>query len=355
MTIPSSVEVTRTCQTTAPDSFTTAALLGALEGAWVAIRSHHPDVPAAIIVVGSGSTSAKSSDLKYGHYATLRWQLGEHLLPEVLVSGEGLHRTPVEVLSTLLHEATHALADRRGIQDTSRQGRWHNQRFATLAGELGLIAEKDPHIGWSPCTLAEHTQRRYAGVLTALTAAMRAYRHPEDGIERTRTNNNNGHVLTCDCPRRIRVSVKVADEGPIHCGICHSVFLTEEQRELGVDPRPRPDVYDPTGAYHDGMPTYPYRLAPRGLATRRQLRRLDLRPAGQPIAAQILWRQGTRVAYLFRIDLAQPKRSPTAAQLGALDKAMQARRTCPTCTQVKDYYIPRRLGHCADCNRGGVR
>ena len=46
------------------------------------------------------------------------------------------------------------------------------------------------------------------------------------------------------------------------------------------------ECYDPTGARY-GIPTYPWRLAPDGLATRRQLRARGLRPGGQPIAAQV--------------------------------------------------------------------
>jgi len=329
-------------------TFTAAGLVGALESAWTAIRTHHPEIPVAVIVVGSGSTTGKN-ELKYGHYATLRWQLGDTQLPEVLVSGEGLRRTPPEVLTTLLHEAAHALADRRNIQDTSRQGRWHNRHFAALAAELGLQAKKDPRIGWSPCTLRPETAGVYASVLDELGAAMRAYRHPETVATRTRTNNNNGLALTCDCPRKIRVSEKTAGEGPILCGVCDAPFATDDQREHGANDIMAYHLYDPTGQHHGGLPTYPYRLAPDGLATRRQLRTLGLRPNGQPIAAQILWRKGKRVAHLYRVDLARPKRTATPAQRAAIDRALIARRTCSTCGQVKDYYIPRRYGECLDC------
>jgi len=106
--------------------------------------------------------------------------------------------------------------------------------------------------------------------------------------------------------------------------------------------------YDPTGARY-GLPTYPYRLAPPGLLTRRQLRAAGLSPGRQPIAAQILWRRGQRVAYLYRADLARTKRAATPAQLAALGRAVAARRTCPTCEQVKPYCIPRSLGECPDC------
>lgn len=51
--------------------------------------------------------------------------------------------------------------------------------------------------------------------------------------------------------------------------------------------------YDPTGARY-GIPTYPWRLAPAGYATRRQLRARGLRPGGQPVAAQLMRRSPRR-------------------------------------------------------------
>jgi hypothetical protein len=110
------------------------------------------------------------------------------------------------------------------------------------------------------------------------------------------------------------------------------------------------EFYDPNGNRH-GIPTYPYHWAPTHLATVRQLRAKELRPGGQPIAAQILWRhkKHRRVAYLYDITHAKPKRRATAAQLVAIGKALQARRTCSTCHQVRPYYIPRSLGECLDC------
>lgn len=111
------------------------------------------------------------------------------------------------------------------------------------------------------------------------------------------------------------------------------------------------EFYDPDGTRY-GLPTYPWRWAPTHLATLRQLRAAGLRPGGQPIAAQILWRhrKHTRVAYLYPIGAAKAKRTATPAQQQAISKALAARRTCPTCGQTKPYYIPRRLGECLDCH-----
>lgn len=109
--------------------------------------------------------------------------------------------------------------------------------------------------------------------------------------------------------------------------------------------------YDPDGSRHGGLPTYPWRMAPKGLATRRQLAAAGLRPGRQPIAAQILWwRAGNvRVAYLYRVDLAQPKRPPTERQWQAIGAALLARQICRTCGEAVGYYIPRRLGECLNC------
>jgi hypothetical protein len=110
------------------------------------------------------------------------------------------------------------------------------------------------------------------------------------------------------------------------------------------------EFYDPDATRHD-LPTYPYHWAPAELATTRQLRAAGLRPGGQPIYAQIHWRHRTRlrVAHLYRIAAAKPKRTATPAQRVAIAKALAARRVCPTCGVQRPYYIPRRYGECLDC------
>ncbi|MER5199420.1 RRQRL motif-containing zinc-binding protein [Streptomyces sp. NPDC002755] len=100
------------------------------------------------------------------------------------------------------------------------------------------------------------------------------------------------------------------------------------------------------------LPVYPWRLAPDGLATRRQLRANGLRPGGQDVVAQIerpRYRRGPLIAYLYRVDAAKPVRPMTPAKQAALDKANQARRTCPQCLRDAGYVIPAQLGVCVPC------
>ncbi|MEW2397506.1 RRQRL motif-containing zinc-binding protein [Streptomyces sp. NPDC046862] len=100
------------------------------------------------------------------------------------------------------------------------------------------------------------------------------------------------------------------------------------------------------------IPVYVWRLAPDGLATRRQLRAKGLRPGGQDVVAQIerpRRRRPPLVAYLYAVDQAKPVRPMTPAKWAALGKANTARRTCPQCRTDAGYVIPASLGVCVPC------
>ena len=208
-------------------------MIAALEDAWTAIRTRHHEVPAVMIVLGAGSAGAHAGMLKLGHFAALRWtgmtEVDEQSKPlaEVFVGGEGLACGPVEVLGTLLHEAGHALADVRGIKDTSRQGRWHNAKFKALAEELGIEVTKDQRIGWSPTTTTDATRDAYADVIDQLGHALRLRRAVELGAGEGTKKKPGLPACVCGCGRRIRVALSVLELGPIHCGTCEQEFLPE--------------------------------------------------------------------------------------------------------------------------------
>jgi hypothetical protein len=200
-------------------------LVGALEHAWQRIRSRHPEVPEAVLVVASGSEGKR---LNLGHFAPHRWQVNGSDRHEVLVGGEGLQRGPLEVLGTLLHEAAHGLAQARSIQDTSRQGRYHNRRYATLAVELGLQVASVPPIGWSATTVPTQTATAYAAQLEELATALVLWRRQEHRIG-PGARSRNLLAAACGCGRRIRVAKTTLAEAPILCGLCTQPFQPDNQ------------------------------------------------------------------------------------------------------------------------------
>lgn len=196
-------------------------LVGALEVCWAAIRARHPEVPPAVLVTGAGTPGPRGG-VRLGHFAASRWRTdGEATLGEVFVGGEGLARGARDVVATLLHEAAHALADRRRIQDTSRQGRYHNRRFKRLAEELGLRVEHHPALGWSPTTLPDATSEWYAPVIAALAEALTVHRAAEPTQRRRRPSSV---ACVCSCGRRIRIAPSVLEHGPVICGVCSGPF-----------------------------------------------------------------------------------------------------------------------------------
>jgi DnaJ domain len=205
-----------------PDTSSTAAstLLAVLEQTWQAIRARHPEVPPVVIIIASGSDGRQT---RWGHHAADRWHVNNQQRTEIMISGEGLRRTARDVLGTLLHEAAHALAAVRGIQDTSRQGRYHNARFAALARELGIDVAKDAKIGWSVTTVPDATAAGYASQLDQLQAAMTLWRGDET-LTPTARRSTNLIAAVCPCDRTIRVAASTLAEALITCEACNGSF-----------------------------------------------------------------------------------------------------------------------------------
>ncbi|GAB3750770.1 RRQRL motif-containing zinc-binding protein [Microlunatus parietis] len=98
----------------------------------------------------------------------------------------------------------------------------------------------------------------------------------------------------------------------------------------------------------DGLLSFPFGWAPDGLLTRRQLREAGLSPGGQEPYGRIVWKREQRFAWLYREDLAAPKRVPTPAQLAAVEAALAARRVCVECGPV-DHTVRTTDHLCGDC------
>ena len=208
----------------APDKSPAAShLLAVLEEAWKAIRRHHGEVPPVVIIIASGTGSKQA---KWGHHAPGRWHDADAEHAEVMISGEGLFRTSNEVFGTLLHEAAHALAAARGITDTSRQGRYHNRKYAALAEELGLDTSEDPsgQFGWTVTSITDQTAQRYETQLTALANAMGLWRGMEHTPAASRKRDTNLIAAACPCGRSIRVAASTLNEAPITCQACDGSF-----------------------------------------------------------------------------------------------------------------------------------
>jgi hypothetical protein len=237
-------------------------LVRVLSASWEAIRARHPEVPAVVVVIGAGSNGGRRrGELLLGHFAATRWHDGAGddavVLPEVFIGGEGLREGAANVLDTLLHEAAHALAHVRGVQDTSRQGRYHNKRYAALARELGMNVREAGTLGWSDTTVPDTTVQAYQDVVDDLVPALTLWRRSETSLTAGGVGGSGGargdsadtgagddqagnpadpaagadgrkdtnlRPCICPCGRRLRVAAGTLAAGPILCGLCEGEF-----------------------------------------------------------------------------------------------------------------------------------
>ena len=183
-------------------------------------------------------------------------------MPELFVAGELLAAGGRAVLEVMLHEAAHALAVVRGVKDTSAEGnRYHNKRFVALAGEMGLRGPDRPEkvIGWSDCRITDETAAAYAGVISAIddarlpflpdgplgTGGARTARTGEreartagEGKPKKRGGRRVAVECACEPPRKLHMTPKQIEDGPVICGVCTEPFEAPEdsdQDEAGED------------------------------------------------------------------------------------------------------------------------
>ena len=232
-------------------------IITALEQAWAAIRDQHPEIPDVVIVTGAGSNQ-KGIPEGYrlqGHHWPERWitDPAEPRMPELFVAGELLAAGGRAVVEVMLHEAAHALAVARGIKDTSSEGnRYHNKRFVALGVELGLRGPDRPEkvIGWSDCQITDETAADYTDVISAIDTARLPFlpggpvvtgggedgqgrgEGGEDGQgEKPKKRGGRRMAVECACqpPRKLHMTPKQIEDGPVFCGVCHEPFELPEQ------------------------------------------------------------------------------------------------------------------------------
>ena len=211
------------------DQQVSGVIVGRLNDVWRSIQSHHPDVPDVFIVTKASGRSRRG--LTFGHYHAGQWDVAETTTPEVMLSGECLHSGAEQILQTLIHEAVHALAKAREVQETSRQGRYHNHKFVNLANELGLAWQTDDQgvdlrpdskIGYSAVVLTDALRERYAMEIKRL--ACLPVGKGSGGTAPAPKPTPPRVKVTCGC-RTATFGPKAWEElTPLVCGLCDGEF-----------------------------------------------------------------------------------------------------------------------------------
>jgi hypothetical protein len=192
----------------------------------------------------------------YGWFAERAWRYGDRHVHELFLNADRRVPHPLvsaaeDVLVTLLHEACHVWAQVGGVRDTSRDGRYHNRRFAEIALIIGLAVVKDSAVGHRTPGLVPWARADYADLLGELDRGLVLAREPKTA----RPNGGDPHLdddvdqdadttgptdsalssakyvfASCRCQvgRRNAVTIRVAKgswrPGAIGCSVCGAPF-----------------------------------------------------------------------------------------------------------------------------------
>jgi hypothetical protein len=200
------------------------------------------------VLVTSGGTNRHVD----GWFQARAWRHGNRTVHELFLNasyGDHDPRISAEenVLVTLLHEAAHVWASANNVRDTSRDGRYHNRRFAEIALAIGLQVERDATIGHRTPRLSVRGRYDYADLLGELKDGLTLSRISRP-VRSTRNDTEEGApaagladpdavtpitskyvFASCQCQTgrglvTIRMSRGSWRPGIIGCGGCGSAF-----------------------------------------------------------------------------------------------------------------------------------
>lgn len=166
----------------------------------------------------------------YAHYVPYDiWETKENSKREINIASGTLNRPLEEVTASLVHEMIHMYNDTvLNIQDTSRNGTYHNKAFATACREHGLICVRTEKYGWSHTEaddsliewLLNHNELREIEMcrndITYMSVGVGAH-STSGGIQTTTITKGNSRRYICSCCHTIVRATRTVN---IVCGDC---------------------------------------------------------------------------------------------------------------------------------------
>lgn len=150
---------------------------------------------------------------------------------EITLVAEYLHLGMLPVLSTLLHEMAHLYNLINNIQDTTRNGTYHNKKFKETAEKGGLIIEHHKSLGWTVTKLQGKTINLIKNS-DIKEEAFTIYRldgeqlreEDEEGAETKETKSSRRKYICPLCETTIAATKNVN----VICGDCNVSFKLSE-------------------------------------------------------------------------------------------------------------------------------
>lgn len=142
---------------------------------------------------------------------------------EINITAEYTGRPFDNVASTMLHEMVHLYNIKHGIKDTSRNGTFHNKKFAESAISHGLTAEQTEKYGFSHTELNEKGKKAVDTFKSG--EDFQLYRYTPVKAKVTREKS---HSIKYVCPV-CGMTVRATKEVNIMCADCHELMIPDSE------------------------------------------------------------------------------------------------------------------------------
>lgn len=177
------------------------------------------------------------SSRSYAHYTPWdAWQSKDSRRREINIASGTLNRPLENIVASLLHEMVHMYNDTiLNVQDTSRNGTYHNKHFRRQAEIHGLEVAASDRYGWCRTTpsdrlllwLLEHDEYREIEMCRVNPgyAAVGTGAHAADGgavIVTTTTTKSSSRRYVCPCCGTI---IRATKKVNVICGDCMTAFV----------------------------------------------------------------------------------------------------------------------------------
>lgn len=142
---------------------------------------------------------------------------------EINLCAEHLSRPFEQVVETLLHEMVHLYNLEQKVQDTSRNGTYHNKKYRDAALTHGLNVNQDSKYGWCRTSLNDEAREF---IKTFEEKKFELYRKPVPKFGKA-AKKNSSRKYFCPC---CGIIVRATKEVRIACADC-DVLMEEENGE----------------------------------------------------------------------------------------------------------------------------
>lgn len=172
--------------------------------------------------------AASRRKLTLGWHWPKKWIFNGKEISEIAILPDAVNEGVVKAANVVLHELVHYINYTNGIEDCSRQGRYHNKFFKSLAETVGLETFLMGSYGYAWTELTEETAKIVKQWSKESKIDAKVFKFQRQHTPAPRTLQK---LMCSNCGRFAYVLRSRLDDTPLICGVCKMKFRIVEEEQ----------------------------------------------------------------------------------------------------------------------------